>query len=185
MKPMKQNLLKWTSTTSELAAPRGRRGSSPTGAARWSTISAAAVLWICSAAACSGAKGAAAPPSPSASVKGAGSQLIQLSPEMRGFFVTNNPPASEPLSQIESGDSLFFKSVETARFLQIRVDGDFADSKDCETQTGFRCFKTGAESRAIEPGGIVTLCFHRPGKYKLTVLGAEKPLQGFVEVGAR
>ncbi|MBI3817575.1 MAG: hypothetical protein HY286_02700 [Planctomycetes bacterium] len=91
--------------------------------------------------------------------------------------------AGAPL-RIKPGEAVFFKNEESRRFLQIRIDGDFACARDCETEQGFQCLHDRAESRAIEPGGIVALCFHNSGKFKITILGPGKSLEGIMEVAA-
>lgn len=136
----------------------------------------------------------AAPAEPlRAATTAGGARLVQLSPGAPGLSLATSrekellQPAGEndAISTLLTGDALFFKSNEKGGFLQVRVEGDFECAKDCETQEGFRCMKDRAESRAIEPGGIVSLCFHRPGRYGVTVVGGERVLRGFVEVRER
>ncbi|MFN0206148.1 MAG: hypothetical protein ACKVS6_07520 [Planctomycetota bacterium] len=90
-----------------------------------------------------------------------------------------------PLAQIVAGETIFFSSGDPAGFAQVRLEGDLLASQDCETVQGFQCFSTGATSRAIEPGGIVSLCFHKPGIYKLRFVGKSATLEGYVEVRSK
>jgi hypothetical protein len=114
-------------------------------------------------------------------------RLIELSAQMQGWIVDADPGRvqASKLTTLVTGDTLFFQSAEGERFVQIRIDGDFRASKDCQTIHGFACLADRAESRALEPGGIVSLCFHSPGVFKLTVSGGERTLTGFVEVRPR
>jgi len=90
--------------------------------------------------------------------------------------------ASVPVARVPVGATVFFRNVDADHFVQLALSGDFESCAGCVTVTNFTCLKAGALAAAIEPGGFATLCFHKPGRYPLRVVGGERPLVGFLEV---
>jgi hypothetical protein len=102
-----------------------------------------------------------------------------------GFALDGGAAAGAPLlTQIREGDYLFFKNPDGAPFVQVKIDGDFHESKECATYSGFECLGKACQSRPIEPGGVVSLCFHHAGRFNVHILGPE-PAVGVVEVVVR
>ncbi len=142
------------------------------------------VLTLLALAACS-ATPMAEPPRGAADTAHAhlASAFVLLDGSTRGL----GPSASlrmdqEPFAKLHRGETLFFRNPDPSRFLQVRIDGDFRGCAQCVTVTGFACLEDGAQSRAIEPGGIATLCFHDAGRFEVQIRGGAADLGGVLEV---
>lgn len=102
-----------------------------------------------------------------------------------GLVPEGSAPAGAPVTVLREGDYIFFKNPEAVRYVSVAVEGDLTASKDCSTYIGFECRGASCESRAIEPGGFVSLCFHDRGRYGVSVKGTEPALRGVIEVRPR
>lgn len=112
-------------------------------------------------------------------------RVLVLGPAMAGFVAgTQSRPDQKPVTTLISGEVVFFRNPDTAKFVQVRIDGDFAGCAHCVTVTGFACLKDGAISRAIEPGGVASVCFHKPGRFQLLVEADGHSSSGVLEVTA-
>lgn len=121
--------------------------------------------------------------SKSGTAGGPGTTGAGLRSEARLVLFTSG--ASTPRTMVRTGDSVFFKNDDPREFLQIQVDGDFVSSRDCETLQGFICMNHRAESRAVEPGGIVVLCFHAAGTFPVRAIRGMQTMETLVEVASR
>jgi hypothetical protein len=115
-----------------------------------------------------------------------GARVVDLSASTEGFEPELPVDAAAvPVTRIPTGSTLFFRNPDPSRFVILRLAGDFRGCGGCATVTGFACLQDGATSQAIQPGGIVSLCFHEPGKFPLEVRGGATPFGGLVEVFQR
>ncbi|HKD99487.1 MAG TPA: hypothetical protein VKE69_00640 [Planctomycetota bacterium] len=115
-----------------------------------------------------------------------GARVVDLARTTEGF--TQEIPVdarATPVTRVPTGSTVFFRNPDPSRFVILKLSGDFHGCKDCATVTGFACLQSGATSQAIQPGGIVSLCFHDAGRFPFEVRGGDTPLGGIVEVYAR
>src|SRR5262249_50857953 len=93
------------------------------------------------------------------------------------------PPAGlPPIARLPAGGTVFFRNADRDHFVQLALTGDFETCAGCPSVTNFTCLKHGAIATAIEPGGVSTLCFHKPGRYPLRVTGGDRALVGSLEI---
>lgn len=112
-------------------------------------------------------------------------RVLVLGPAMAGFQPgAASRPDQKPVTTLTAGEVVFFRNPDAAQFVQVRIDGDFAGCAQCVTVTGFACLKDGAISRAIEPGGVASVCFHEPGRFQVLVEAQGKTISGVLEVMA-
>jgi hypothetical protein len=122
-----------------------------------------------------------------------GARWVNLSASTSGFAArtsAESAAAGSVVARVRQGDYLFFKNPDPVRSVELSIDGDFTCAKECATNSGFRVGKEHCESKPIEPGGFVSMCFHNVGKYPVHVKTSDgnskiTELQGILEVEAR
>jgi hypothetical protein len=113
------------------------------------------------------------------------SVVVDLAPGAPGISAGRPGPATlPPAATIPVGATVFFRNLEREHFVEVSIHGDFESCAGCVSVTNFSCAKDGAVAAAVEPDGVCTLCFHKPGRYPLAVLGGGQALYGSLEVTA-